>query len=130
MNFEAREAALILDTQSRVVHCSPAATALIGLHADAMANQPVKTVFPMLPLSPNTPGYNLAYAVIHGAQGHWMLQSAKTAAGAPIGLQVLLTRMKVNGALFIALHLRADQSHLQRLVSMRCMALADAVATH
>lgn len=123
MNFEGLESALILDTQSRVVHCSPAATALIGQHADSMANQPVKTVFPGLPLSPHTPGYNIAYAAIHGAQGHWALQWAQTGAGAPVGLQVLLTRMKVNGDLFIALQLRADQSYLQRLVSTRRMAL-------
>lgn len=129
MNSEGLESALILDTQSRVVHCSPAATALIGQHADSMANQPVKIVFPGLPLSPHTPGYNIAYAAIHGAQGHWALQWAQTAVGARIGLQVLLTHMRLDGALFIAVLLRADQSQLQHLVSTRQMTLADLSAT-
>lgn len=126
MHFEEHEAALILDTESRVVHCGPAATALLGQHADAMTNRPVRAIFPALPLSPHTPGYNIAYAAIHGAQRHWTLHWAQTVRGDLMRLQILFASMKKGKELFIALQLRADQSHLQRLVSARHKALANA----
>jgi PAS domain-containing protein len=117
MNFEEHDAALILDTESRVVYCGPAATALLGQHADSMTNRPVRAIFPALPLSLHTPGYNLAYVVIHGAQRHWMLHWAQTVRGDLMPLQILFSSMKKGKLLFIALQLRADQSHLQRLAS-------------
>jgi PAS domain-containing protein len=110
MYCEEREAALILDTQGRVVHCSPAANALLGQHADTMVDLPVKAVFPKLPMSPQTPGYNLAYAAIHGTRDNWMLHWAQTLGGGCIGLLVRFGRVKMNGALYIALTLSADMS--------------------
>lgn len=115
MNCEKREADLILDTQGRVVCCSPAATALLGQPANVMANHPVKAVFPGLPIAANTPGYNVAYAVIHGAQGQWTPHQAQTSGGNPVVLEILLTCMKMNKELFIALNLRKKPSPLQQL---------------
>ena len=110
MYCEEREAALILDTQGRVVHCSTAAKTLLGQHADAMIDLPVKAVFPKLPMSAQTPGYNLAYAAMHGTHNHWMLHWAQTLGGHCIGLKVRFGRVKMKGELYIALTLSADLS--------------------
>lgn len=115
MNCEERETALILDTQGRVVHCSPAAAALLGQEADTMANHPVKAVFPGLPMSQNTPGYNVAYASLKGAQGLWAQHWTHIANGAPIALEILFACIKRKGVLFITLYLREMPSHLQQL---------------
>lgn len=115
MNCVESETALILDTQGLVVHCSPAAAVLLGQEADAMANHPVKTVFPGLPMSQNTPGYNVAYAALKGAQGQWAQYWAQISSGAPIALEILFACIKQKGVLFITLHLREKSPHLQQL---------------
>lgn len=107
---QARDAALVIDAESHIVRCSQSVADLMGKTVEALTNRPVKEIFPRLPMTAKTPGYNLAYAAIHGAQGGWMRHFGRPTNGALIPLEISFTCMKVDKKFQIAINIRSGQS--------------------
>ena len=84
------EADLTLDLEGRITDCTPAAARLLACNADSLTGQAIKTVIAQLPLAPDTPGYNLAYAVFHGRDGGWVRRVARLQNGQKIAVEVAL----------------------------------------
>lgn len=54
--------ALILDGNAHICFCSPALAQMVGTTPARLLGQPSKVLLQDLPLHPDTPGYNLAFA--------------------------------------------------------------------
>ncbi|MES2946949.1 MAG: hypothetical protein V4858_00245 [Pseudomonadota bacterium] len=97
---------LILDAEGRITSGDEQMVDLLGVQMDALAGQSVTTWIPDLPFSAKTPGYNLAYAVFHGAGGTKVRRTARCAAGHGVSVDTVLSSHKVGGRRCIALDFR------------------------
>lgn len=102
----ARNAVLTIDAEGRITNCNPEARELLGWQAEAWEGLPVTEVVPELPFSPNTPGYNLAFAIFQAANGVWMRRRARLANGQELSIDMALSSMSVNFKRHITLSLR------------------------
>jgi len=101
-----RDAALIIDTHGRIADASTGAVTLLGRRLDALIGQAITSVMPRLPLAAETPGYNMAYAIFHGADRVWQPHPAVTTDGRLVPVEATLASALVNGARCITLFLR------------------------
>ncbi len=99
-------ASLVIDGAGRILRCSPWVTAALGWPPGALAGLPVSAVIADLPFAAGTPGYNLAYAVFHGAEGAWSRRTALTAQGMKVPVDIALAKVSVDGKPCIAFSLR------------------------
>jgi hypothetical protein len=67
---------------------------------------PLSSVIADLPISVNTPGYNLAYSVFHATEGAWIRRDARAAHGLKLPVDIALSRVIVDGKPCIQLNLR------------------------
>lgn len=101
-----RDAVVITDSGGRITDCSPAAADLLGQCPHALPGSAVSSVIPSLPIMPETPNHNLAYASFHGADDIWVPHSARTAEGQPVAIDMTLTNARMGGASVIVMTLR------------------------
>lgn len=111
----AHNAVLTIDAQGRITDCNSDAKELLGWRSEALEGHPVTEVIPELPFSPSTPGYNLAFAVFHAANGVWMRRMARLADGRELSVDMALSSMLVNFKRHITLSLRpSPMAHIER----------------
>jgi hypothetical protein len=87
---------VMLDSQGHICSCSDSLAALAGVAPLKLLGQPVKTLLPGLPVSDNTPGYNVAFAAFHAASGRVYRSRLIKSDGSAIAVSVLLNVLKVN----------------------------------
>lgn len=104
--WQAREAALLLDSEGRVTDANEAAATLLGYPMGALEGLAINQLIADLPLSATTPGYNLAYAAFHAAATEWPAHTALTARGHFLPIELSIASMRVHGMRVIALTLR------------------------
>lgn len=119
MNFErttfeaksspAAPAALTLDAHGRITHSNPAASALLGRTTEELTGQAVATVIQGLPFVAATPGYNMAYAVFHAADGAWAQRTALSADGRQLPVETAVAFGTLDGERRITLRLRPQR---------------------
>jgi PAS domain-containing protein len=97
---------LTIDAGGRIVACSPQAAALLEQQPSILPGHSVRELIPELPFAPNTPGYNLAYAVFHAMDPIWIRRTALGAGGRTIPVDTALSSMLINGKRHITLGLR------------------------
>ena len=102
----AHNAVLTIDAEGRITDCNPEAKELLGWQSETLEGHAVTEVVPELPFSKNTPGYNLAFAVFHAANGVWMRRMARLADGRELFVDMALSSMLVNFKRHITLSLR------------------------
>jgi PAS domain S-box-containing protein len=102
----AHNAVLTIDAEGRITDCNQEANELLGWRSETLEGHPVTEVVPELPFSPNTPGYNLAFAVFHAANGVWMRRMARLADGRELFVDMALSSMLVNFKRHITLSFR------------------------
>ena len=100
------DAALIIDTHGRIADASTGAADLLGRRLDALLGHAITSVMPHLPFAADTPGYNMAYAIFHGADRVWQTHPVVSTDGQLVPVEATLASALVNGARFITLCLR------------------------
>jgi hypothetical protein len=111
---------MMLDSQGHICFCSAGLAALAGVTPAKLVGQAVKILLPALPVSGNTPGYNVAFAAFHGASGRVYLSRLIKSDGSSIAVSVLLNVLRANREYRFTLEVRelprelADQQDLPR----------------
>ena len=100
------EAALIVDVAGRITHCSRAAIELLGDKSEALIGRAVAAVIEGLPISPDTPGYNLAYAILQATDGQWARRNAVQTDGQKIPVDIQFSDVMKQLPFFITLTLK------------------------
>lgn len=100
------EASLVINGAGHIEDCSPQLTASLGWPAGGLVGLPVSTVIAKLPFAVNTPGYNLAYAVFHSAEGVWIRSIALSARGVKVPVDIALSKVIFQGKHCIGISLR------------------------
>jgi PAS domain-containing protein len=109
---------MMLDSQGHICSCSEGLAALAGVTPVELVGQAVKTLLPAMPVSGNTPGYNVAFAAFHGASGRVYLSRLIKSDGSSIAVSVLLNVLRANREYRFTLEVRelprelADQRDL------------------
>jgi len=104
-----RDATVTIDAHGCITDCSMAGAHLLG-SAENLMGKPLSKFLDHLPFGHNTPGYNLAYAVFHGADGRWQRHTTAARNGQVIGVDVALSSVMMNGNRAIKLTLKAADS--------------------
>ena len=107
------DAVLTVDKQGRIANCNQVAKTLLGWEGAVLEGHPVTDVIPELPFSPNTPGYNLAFAIFHAGNGAWMRRIALMVDGKRIAVDTALSSVKIGYKRQIKLCLRLASPLLQ-----------------
>jgi len=94
---------LTLDVTGHIVGAHQDLVHLLGSQTDALTGKAVRSVIPGIPFSANTPGYNLAYAIVHSAE---VRRTARLADGHGILVDTVLSSSNANGDRRIFLKLR------------------------
>ena len=97
------EASLIVDVAGRITHCSRAAIELLGDKSEALIGRAVAAVIEGLPISPDTPGYNLAYAILQARDGQWAHRNALQTDGKKIPVDIQFSDVMKQLPFFITL---------------------------
>jgi hypothetical protein len=105
---------LTVDMTGNITGCSAAAALLLDSPSQTLKGCAVKAVILHLPLSPTTPGYNLAYAVFHGTSGLWQRRTALASDGRKIFIEVAFSNVTIEGERFITLALRTPLTAVRR----------------
>lgn len=108
-----RDAALTADAQGVITDYSLAAAHLLGRSAESLTGKPLNQLIHQLPFGPNTPGYNLAYAIFHGVDSRWQRHTSVAPDGRVIAVDVALASVMMNGKRAIKLTLKAPDSGQQ-----------------
>lgn len=101
-----RDAVLTIDAEGRITACTLEAKELLGWESECPEGCAATTVIPELPFSANTPGYNLAYAVFHSANGMWLRRVALLADGRKALVDIEMSSIVVKLKRYITLNLR------------------------
>ncbi len=107
------EAVLIVNKQGFIANCNQVARALFGWDSGVLKGHPVTDVMPELPFSPDTPGYNLAFAIFHAGKGAGMRCIAVMVDGKRIAVDTALSSVKIGYKRQIKLCLRLASPLLQ-----------------
>ena len=99
------ENTLIVDVAGRITHCSRAAIELLGDKSEALIGRAVAAVIEGLPISPDTPGYNLAYAILQATEGQWARRNAVQTDGQKIPVDIQFSDVMKQLPFFITLTL-------------------------
>jgi hypothetical protein len=102
-----QETALIVDITGRITACGSAVITLLCQRPERLFGQAITKIIPKLPFGSNTPYYNFAYAVFHGANGALMQRTAFAPDGRAIPVDVQLSGTVMNGRRLIKLDLQA-----------------------
>ena len=102
----AHEASLIVDVAGRITHCSRAAMELLGQKSEALIGRAVAAVIEGLPISVDTPGYNLAYAILQATDGQWDRRNAVHTDGQKIPVDIQFSDVMRQLPFFITLTLK------------------------
>lgn len=105
-----RNATVTVDAYGRITDYSLAGAQLLGCPVENLMGKPLSQFLEQLPFGQNTPGYNLAYAVFHGAGGRWQRHTAATPDGQVVGVDVALSSVMMDGNRAIKLTLKAANS--------------------
>lgn len=97
---------LTLDSEGHITSGDQDMAQLLGPQAHALSGKLVTTVIADLPFSEKTPGYNLAYAIFHGANGQKVRRKAQVANGKSIPVDTVLSSRRVKGHRSITLSFR------------------------
>jgi len=108
-----RDATVTVDIHGRITDHSMAGAQLLGCQVENLMGKPLSQFLDQLPFGDNTPGYNLAYAVFHGAGGRWQRHSVAKPGGLVSGVDVALSSVMLNGSRAIQLTLKASDSGQQ-----------------
>lgn len=87
---------LILDGNGTIMFCSNALALLVGTTASELVGRTIKSLLPEMPLSPTTPGYNVAFAAFSWAAGslhQWMLIRSD---GSKLAVDASITSLKTS----------------------------------
>jgi len=98
---------LTLDVEGGITSCDEGIEYVLGSQADALAGKAVTAVMPELPFSAQTPGYNLAYAIFHGANGAKVRRTARSGNGNSLAVETVLSSRNVEGRRSITLDFRS-----------------------
>ena len=99
-------AVLTINAQGRITACNTEPQELLGWSCGCPDGIAATSVMPELPFSPNTPGYNLAFAVFNAANGIWMRQVALLKDGQKVLVDVALSSVVVKFRRYITLSMR------------------------
>ena len=102
-------ASLVIDAAGRVVTCTPRAARLLRCAGASLAGRAIREVFPELPFSANTLGYNLAYAVFQAAGKRWVRRVALLEDGRKIHFETTLSSVAGESGRQIVMGLRPVQ---------------------
>lgn len=82
---------LTLDVEGHIQSSDRTAMHVLGPQTDALTGNAIKSVVPDLPFSESTPGYNMAYAVFHGAKGAKVRRTVLATNGQRIPVETILS---------------------------------------
>jgi len=99
-------AVLTINAQGRITACNAEARELLGWSDGYPDGTAATSVMPELPFSPNTPGYNLAFAVFNAANGLWMRRVALLQDGQKVLVDAALSSVVVKFRRYITLSMR------------------------
>ena len=99
-------ASMSIDVSGLVVNCTPSAGRMLQGAGTGLAGRAIRDVFPELPFSANTPGYNLAYAIFHAAGKHWVRRVALLKDGRSVSIETRLSTVVGEGGREISMSLR------------------------
>lgn len=102
----AENALLVLDTCARIRFCTDAAGQVFGHTPDNLLSTAVTTLIPRLPLRPNTPGYNLAYAAFQSGSSELRRFRGRHAEGHEFALDLSIKTMTLQGRHGLVIALR------------------------
>jgi len=109
-----RDIALVINIASQIICCSPAAVELFGRRLNDLLDNAVTALIPDLPFSPETPGYNMAYAAYYGiVNGPWIRHTALLASGLKIPVDILFSNIMNTGNSLIILTLKPVVNQLE-----------------
>ena len=100
------DASLIVDVAGRITHCSRAAIELLGDKSEALIGRAVAAVIEGLPISSDTPGYNLAYAILQATDGQWAHRNAVQTGGKKIPVDIQFSNVMRQLPFFITLTIK------------------------
>jgi hypothetical protein len=98
---------LTLGPEGDITSCDRGIEYLLGSQADVLAGKAITEVMPELPFSAQTPGYNLAYAIFHGANGAKVRRTARSGNGNCLAVETVLSSRNVDGRRSITLNFRS-----------------------
>jgi hypothetical protein len=101
---------LTLDMEGHIISSDQDLEQLLGFESAALTGKTMKTLIPTIPFSEKTPGYNLAYAIVHGAKGAEVRRTARSADGKGVLVDTVLSSRNVKGHRNITLKLRGSSS--------------------
>lgn len=99
-------ALLVLDKCARIRFCTAAAGYVFGHTPDDVLSTDVTALIPRLPLRPNTPGYNLAYAAFQSGNSELHRFRGRHAKGHEFALDVSIKTMTLQGRHGLVIALR------------------------
>lgn len=102
-NWQHHVASLIIDIKGYITECNLAATHLLDNQTHELSGHSVTEIIPELPFSPDTPFYNLAYAIFHSSD-EMPMQLATD--GQEIPIDINLSSAVMNGKRYIKLNLK------------------------
>ncbi|MCF8156274.1 MAG: hypothetical protein K9K35_09750 [Rhodoferax sp.] len=97
---------LTLALTGDIVGCDQDLVHLLGSQADVLIGKPVRTFIPGIPFSAKTPGYNFAYAIVHGVKGARVRRTVRTSDGHGVLVDTSLLSRNIKGHRSIELKLR------------------------
>lgn len=99
------DVSVTIDIAGRITDCTPAAKILLGHRTHQLSGMALTELIPKLPFCPNTPYYNLAFAVFSAGNTRPMQRMATAADGKKIPIDIALSRTIIRGRHLIKVHL-------------------------
>jgi PAS domain-containing protein len=97
---------LILDNKGNILSCTDSVARLSGIAADELADRPIKSLVPGVPLDPGTEGYNVAFVAFSSATGRVGSWSLVTANRKSVQVEGCFALLKVESRFLFRLELR------------------------
>jgi hypothetical protein len=97
---------LILDNKGNILSCTESVARLCGIAADELADRPIKSLVPGVPLNPGTEGYNVAFVAFSSATGRVGSWSLVTANRKSVEVEGCFALLKVETRFLFRLELR------------------------
>lgn len=97
---------VILDRHGCIRACGQQIAALAGMPVQTLSGQPIKSILPALPFQPDTPGYNVAFAVFLANTRQRKVCAMRKGAHAPVMVDVFLTMLETEPDYLFRLDIR------------------------
>jgi PAS domain-containing protein len=108
--WQKNDSSLVTDIRGRIKGCGISASKILCRQPDELAGLRLEDLIPELPLSPDTPFYNLAYAVFQSKNGLQIQRTIQTDDGRKIPINISLSTTVVRGKHLISLTLNPSDS--------------------